>query len=243
MCILNKKNAKFFTLNVCKPATNDDDPHLRPILAKIFTTLHRLYKNNNKQSSSNINDIKLLKDEVKEKGINVSKLSKFADFNYMTLDIAMKQHKLSDGDCNLAFNCFETYAKLENMEAKYFKAYYIQKEYVKLAIDETKRDQLIARLYKEVAEYPEVQIRYGHCLYKGIGVKRNLKEALEYYTKAAENHQINALYSITLVFYISLVNGDAGKKDSKLGESYMKLAAYNQFKPAIKYCKKNNILL
>ncbi|GES77326.1 kinase-like domain-containing protein [Rhizophagus clarus] len=86
---------------IAQKATNDD-PHLRPTLAKIFTTLNRFYKNDNKQSSSQVlqncqetyNDIKLLKDE----------------------------------------------------------------KYAKLEIDETKRDQLVAELYKEVAdsdEYPE----------------------------------------------------------------------------------------
>ncbi|EXX58219.1 Pkh2p [Rhizophagus irregularis DAOM 197198w] len=221
---------------ISQKATNDD-PYLRPTLAKIFITLHRLYKNDDKKLSSSTY---VLKNEVKEKGI--IKESKFSDFNYMTLDIAMIQHKLSDGDCNLAFKCFETYSKLGDMRAKYFKAYYIHKKYIKLDIDDTKRDQLIAKLFKEVAdldEYPEAQIRYGYCLYKGIGVKKNLKEALEYYTKAAENHQINAMYNAGFLYF----SGDAGKKDFKLGERYMKLAAYHQYKPAMEYCKKHNILL
>jgi TPR repeat protein len=160
----------------------------------------------------------------------------------MTLGSATEQHELPDGDRILAFKCFETYAKLGDMRAKYFKAFYIKKKYVKFDIEETKRDQLIAELFKEVAdsdEYPDAQLRYGHYLYEGIGVKKNIKEALEYYTKAAENHQIVAMYNAGFLYF----SGNAGKKDSKLGEKYMKLAAYNQYEPAMKYCKKNNIFL
>ncbi|CAG8523524.1 3049_t:CDS:2 [Rhizophagus irregularis] len=45
-------------------STTNDDPYLRPTLAKIFITLHRLYKNDDKKLSSSTY---VLKNEVKEK--------------------------------------------------------------------------------------------------------------------------------------------------------------------------------
>jgi TPR repeat protein len=167
----------------------------------------------------------------------------FEDFNYMTVDEAAKQHKLPNGNKDIAFKCFEAYADLGDMKAKYFKAYYIQQNFVQFDMDQKERNELVAELFKEVAdsgdEYPEAQLRYGNCLIKGLGVKKNLKEATKYFTKAAENGQIVGMFNAASLYF----SGGAGKKDPKLGEKYMKLAAYKQHTQAIEYCKKNNIPL
>jgi TPR repeat protein len=167
----------------------------------------------------------------------------FTDFNYMTVDDAAKQHKLPDGNRDLAYKCFDAYSDLGDMKAKYFKAYYIQQKYVEIEMDPNERDKLIADLFKEVAdsgdEYPEAQLRYGNCLVKGIGVKKNLKEAATYFTRAAENGQVVGMFNAASLYF----SGGAGKKDPKLGEKYMKLAAYKQHAQAIEYCKKSNIQL
>ena len=57
-------------------------------------------------------------------------------FNYMTLGEAEKQHRLINkngqliGDMKTAYKCFETYAKLGQINAKFYKAYYLSKGYV-----------------------------------------------------------------------------------------------------------------
>jgi len=168
----------------------------------------------------------------------------FADFNYMTVDEAARQHKLPDGKKDIAYKCFEAYADLGDMKAKYFKAYYIQQGFVNLDMDQTEKYELIAGLFQEVAdsgdEYPEAQLRYGNCLIKGIGVKKNLKEAAVYFTKAAENGQVVGMFNAASLYFSG---GASGKRDIKLGEKYMRLAAYRQHMQAIEYCKKNNIPL
>src|SRR5688572_25584602 len=129
----------------------------------------------------------------------------FSDFNYMTVDEAAKQHKLAEGKKDIAFKCFEAYADLGDMKAKYFKAYYIQQGLVELDMDQKEKNGLAAELFKEVAdsgdEYPEAQLRYGNCLIKGIGVKKNLKEAALYFTKAAENGQVVGMFNAASLYF------------------------------------------
>jgi TPR repeat protein len=119
---------------------------------------------------------------------SLSIIPNFAEFNYMTVDEAAKQHNSPGGNLELAYKCFNAHAELGDMKAKYFKAYYIRHKYVKVNMDENERNNLIVELFKEVAdsgdEYPEAQLHYGFCLIKGIGVKKNLKEAAVYFTKA-----------------------------------------------------------
>src|SRR5947208_517838 len=54
----------------------------------------------------------------------------FSPFNFMTVDEASKQHKMKDGNLEMAYKCFDAYAKLGDLQAKYFKAYYISHNYV-----------------------------------------------------------------------------------------------------------------
>ena len=161
----------------------------------------------------------------------------------MTVDDAAKQHKRDGGNRELAYKCFEAYAELGDMKAKYFKAYYIQQGYAKFNGSEKEKEAVIADLYKEVAdsgdEFPEAQLRYGNCLFRGLGVKKDLKEATEYFRKAAENGQVVGMFNAGSLY----LSGGAGKRDLALGERYMKLAAYKQHPQAIEYCKKNNIPL
>ncbi|RGB35434.1 kinase-like domain-containing protein [Rhizophagus diaphanus] len=234
----------------------DHDPNYRPSFTRIFTVLQELYsKKSRPPPSPRINSSGSNSPSLRRQGtIDSFKLSEeeeddimilpnFSDFNYMTVDEAAKQHKLPDGNRELAYKCFDAYSDLGDMKAKYFKAYYIQQKYFEVDMDANEKDQLIANLFKEVAdsgdEYPEAQLRYGNCLIKGIGVKKNLKEAAIYFTKAAENGQVVGMFNAASLYF----SGGAGKKDPKLGEKYMKLAAYKQHAQAIEYCKKNNIQL
>ncbi|RIA89089.1 kinase-like domain-containing protein [Glomus cerebriforme] len=234
----------------------DPDPAYRPSFTKIFTVLQDLHMQKNKPPPSprfgaskprtirrqdTIDSFELSKDEEED----IMIVPDFAEFNYMTVDEAAKHHKLPEGkrDLELAYKCFDAYAELGDMKAKYFKAYYIQQGYAERDMDKNEKDKLIADLFKEVAdsgdEYPEAQLRYGNCLVKGIGVKKSLKEAALYFTKAAENGQVVGMFNAASLYF----TGGAGKKDPKLGEKYMKLAAYKQHAQAIEYCKKNKIPL
>ncbi|PKC75955.1 HCP-like protein, partial [Rhizophagus irregularis] len=167
----------------------------------------------------------------------------------MTLTDAAKQHKLYDkhgkpaGDLKTAYKCFEAYANLSNtgtancnqIKAKYYKAYYISKGYVK---SPPNKDKIVAELFKEVAddeanEFSEAKVRYGDCLYYGKGVEKNESEALKYFEKAAEDGLKVARYNAGNMYY----NGIGCTKDIEKAKHYMKLAAYNDYEPAVKFCK------
>ncbi|GBC04277.1 hypothetical protein RclHR1_00560004 [Rhizophagus clarus] len=170
----------------------------------------------------------------------------------MTLAEAAKQHKLIDrngkisGDIKTAYRCFEAYANSDTtirnkMKAKYYKAYYISKGLVENIKD---KDRIVAELYKEVAddeenEFPEAKLRYGDCLYNGKGVEKNLSEALKYFEQAAKNGFKVAMYSAGKLYF----NGDGVEKNKDKALYYMGLAIYNEYEPAIKFCKENNIAL
>ncbi|CAG8618734.1 9280_t:CDS:2, partial [Funneliformis mosseae] len=104
------------------------------------------------------------------------------------------------------------------------------------------KEKVIAELFKEVAddeanEFPEAKLRYGDCLYNGKGVKQNLVEALKYFEKAAENGLKVAMYNAGNLHFKGC-GGD--KRDLQKAEYYMKLAAYIEYPPAIKFCKEHD---
>ncbi|CAB4433423.1 unnamed protein product [Rhizophagus irregularis] len=173
----------------------------------------------------------------------------------MTLAEAAKQHMMVDrygkpsGDTKTAFKCFEAYADADTtvrnkVVAKYYKAYYLSKGLDNYSYNKD-RDRIVAELYKEVAddeanEFPEAKLRYGYCLYDGIGVEKNLSEALKYFEQAADNGIKVAMYNAGKLYY----NGDDGVwRDKEKAIKYMKLAIYNGYEPAIKFCEDNYIPL
>ncbi|EXX56325.1 uncharacterized protein OCT59_023059 [Rhizophagus irregularis] len=236
----------------------EHDPSYRPKLAAIFTTLQELYKNygmppasprssyhgknlyQNHPRADSIDTLALTPQDEEECMIHVPD---FSTFNYMTVDEASKQHKTKNGNLNMAYKCFDAYAKLGDLKAKYFKAYYISHNYAEIHLSQEEREKIAAELFKEVAdandENPESQLRYGNCLYKGQGVPLSIEEAVKYFVKAADNGQVIGMYNAASLYF----TGGIIKQDKKLGEYYMKLAAYKQHQPAIEFCKKYNIPL
>ncbi len=160
-------------------------------------------------------------------------------FNYMSLEEAEYQR--------IAYKCFEAYAGLNLIKAKYYKANCISRGHVdctKAGIDAKEKDKIVAELFKEVAddeanEFPKAQLIYGDFLYNGEGVERNLSEALKYFERAADNGLRVAMYNAGNLYY----EGTAGKRDIKKAIHYMRLAVYNEYPPAIKFCENNNIPL
>jgi hypothetical protein len=182
-----------------------------------------------------------------------SNLPDFESFKYMSLTDAAKQHKMIDkhgkllGDVKTAYKCFEAYANLcgpgtanrNQIKAKYYKAYYISRGLVE---SPPNKDKIVAELFKEVAddeanEFPEAKVRYGDCLYNGRGVEQNFSEALKYFEKAADDGFKVAMFNAGNIYY----NGISGVKDKEKASHYMKLAAYNDYEPAIKFCKDHNL--
>ncbi|CAI2173231.1 14958_t:CDS:2 [Funneliformis geosporum] len=228
------------------------EPNFRPKLADMVKVLGNCFKGHqdisllnsfNSYPSTNQN-LKLTKPK-RSFGIDQDdKLPDFGSFGYMTLSEAEIQHK-SKGDIVAAYKCFEAYSKLDQIKAKYWKAYYISKRYDGSHLSPKDRDKIAAGLFKEVAdddeanEIPEAKLRYGDCLYHGKGVQKNLPEALEYFVKAADNGLKVAMFNAGHLYYV----GIAGKKDQQKAIHYMKLAVYHEYEPAIKFCRVNNIVL
>ncbi|GES99717.1 kinase-like domain-containing protein [Rhizophagus clarus] len=145
----------------------------------------------------------------------------------------------------IAYKCFEAYANLRTnttnrnqIKARYYKAYYISRGFVE---SPPNKDKIVSELFKEVAddevnEFPEAKVRYGDCLYKGKGVEQNFSEALKYFEKAAEDNIKVAMYNVGNMNYY----GTGCAKNNEKAIYYMKLAAYNDYDPAIKFCKDYN---
>jgi TPR repeat protein len=237
----------------------EHDPSYRPKLATIFTTLQELHKNYGMPPASprssyhgkNIHQIHPRADSIDNFALTpqddeeecMIHVPDFSPFNFMTVDEASRQHKTKGGNLEMAYKCFDAYANLGDLKAKYYKAYYISHNFAETHLSQEARDKIAAKLFKEVAdandENPEAQLRYGNCLYKGQGVPMNIEEAVKYFVKSAENGQVIGMYNAASLYY----TGGVIKQDKKLGETYMKLAAYKQHQPAIDFCKKYNIPL
>ncbi|PKC05161.1 HCP-like protein [Rhizophagus irregularis] len=238
------------------------DPDFRPKITKIFEVLNNCLKEYSQVTSSssgpnlrgNSRNNSMQKSRPKRaENIDAYALPDLKSFKYMTLTDAAKQHKLYNkhyklvGDVKTAYKCFEAYANLGNtggtanrsqIIAKYYKAYYISKGYAESPPNKDK----IAELFKEVAdneanEFPEAKVRYGDCLYHGKGVDQNFSEALKYFEKAAEDGFKVAMYNAGNMYY----NGIGCTKDIEKAKYYLKLAAYNNYEPGIKFCKEYDI--
>ncbi|GBC04288.1 hypothetical protein RclHR1_00560015 [Rhizophagus clarus] len=232
--------------NLALDAVNHD-PEFRPKISTMFEILSKCLETFENPSHTPLQDRK----HVLTK--NVPKLPDFESFNYMTLAEAAKQHKKLDrqgniyGDTKTAYKCFEAYANSNTtirnqIMAKYYKAYYISKGFVR---SPPNKDKIVAELFKEVAddeanEFPDAKLRYGICLYGGKGVEKNLSEALKYFEQAADSGYMVAMYNAGKLYYDG---GDGIEKNEEKAFSYMKLANYHEYEPAIKFCKDHNIPL
>ncbi|CAB5215428.1 unnamed protein product [Rhizophagus irregularis] len=227
-----------------------------------YSERHSLLRDSPSSSSSELNRKPSTPKPISKRAYSIDQeaytlpidLPDFESFKYMTLADAAKQHRLYDkhgklvGNVKIAYKCFEAYANLSNtggtanrnqIKAKYYKAYYISKGLVE---SPPNKDKIVAELFKEVAddeanEFPEAKVRYGDYLYHGKGVDQNFTEALKYFEKAAEDGFKVAMYNAGNIYY----NGISGIKDREKAIHYMKLAAYNDYEPAIKFCKEHNL--
>ncbi|CAG8532770.1 21593_t:CDS:2 [Cetraspora pellucida] len=160
----------------------------------------------------------------------------------MPIEEAIKQHKLKDGNRQEAWKPFEFYSKLGDTTAKYYKAYYLYKNLMRLCGNEEDRLKQATNLFKEAADEGDMlkaQIQYASCLYKGTGVVKNLSLALKYFSKAADKGDSEAIFNVGNMYY----KGLGVNKNVKKGITLIKSAAFKGYKTAIMFCKANKISL
>ncbi|CAI2171462.1 15560_t:CDS:2 [Funneliformis geosporum] len=219
--------------NLSKMAV-DQNPERRPVFADILIKLNDIYVEFENQSSN----------AVEEEPPSIpSAVFDWSLFDYMTLDEAIKEHeKAENGDVDVErdkiYKCFETFACMNDYQAKYYQAFYITKGWSDLKCEKFERDKKALELFREVADYsdefPEAQLRYGTMLTQGLGCKRDSQQGTQYLLKAANNGNKTAMFNIATWYYMN--------KDKPSGDRYMTMSALKDYPPAIKYCKKNNIL-
>ncbi|CAG8633736.1 5659_t:CDS:2 [Dentiscutata heterogama] len=205
------------------------DPDFRPTITEMFKTLEKLQAN-------------FLALRPLTPIMNIpSDVINFAEFNYMTMKEATLAHRVTNGNLEMAYKCFNAYAQTGNLKAKYFLGYYLYKKLVNTPYTDKERAKRAAQLFKEVAdsgdEVPDAQLKYGLCSFQGTGVDRNFSEAAKYFQKAADNGLAVGMYNAGNIFYAGLT----GVKDEELGIKYIREAAQNNHLEAMEFCKKNNI--
>ncbi|CAG8699513.1 2945_t:CDS:2 [Dentiscutata erythropus] len=205
------------------------DPDFRPTITEMFKTLEKL--------QANFLALRPLTPIMNIPGDVIN----FAEFNYMTMKEATLAHRVTNGNLEMAYKCFNAYAQTGNLKAKYFHGYYLYKKLVNTSYPDKEREKRAAQLFKEVAdsgdEVPDAQLKYGLCSFHGTGVDRNFSEAAKYFQKAADNGLAVGMYNAGNIFYAGLT----GVKDEELGIKYIREAAQHNHSEAMEFCKKNNI--
>ncbi|CAI2165932.1 2504_t:CDS:2 [Funneliformis geosporum] len=224
----------------------DQNPGLRPIFAKMLTDLQDIFSNYTKPTVGTLNNGSgRFPPNTPVRKMTSSTIAAaeedcvidFYSINLMSLDKAIEEHKKDSMDKRTLYKCFDNYAKIGNPGAKYWKAYYILKDYSDLDCSKSEKYKIAAELYKEAAdygdEYPDAQLRYATLVMQGKGVEPNTEEAVNYFVKAAKNDHVVAMFNVS-TYYFSQGNVE-------LGRYYMMMAASKKYEQAIKYCKDNKI--
>ncbi|CAG8578086.1 1894_t:CDS:2 [Diversispora eburnea] len=220
----------------------NDDPRFRPNFTDMFLSLKRLFEaimiqSESAKNSPNIKPIQIKKDE-NDIDSDCMLTIDYTSIGDMTLYEAIAKHeeitKNHEEDISIKesiWKCFEEYAALGDIDAKYWKGYYLYYNELKGPKElESQRTEEAMQLFKEAADegnIPEAQLRYGNYLSK-MG-KKEKTLAPKYFQKAADNGNVMAMYNIGNMYY----RGILVKKNIAEGERYLRLAACNQNKPAI----------
>ncbi|CAG8635132.1 36896_t:CDS:2 [Gigaspora margarita] len=232
------------------------DPDFRPTITEMFKTLEKLQANF--LALRPLTPINVPTDfscEPKDKevprmsltpedddNIKISEVINFAEFNYMTMKEATLAHRVTNGNLEMAYKCFNAYAQTGNLKAKYFLGYYLYKKLVNTSYSDKDREKRAAQLFKEVAdsgdEVPDAQLKYGLCLFQGTGVDRNFSDAAKYFQKAADNGLAVGMYNAGNIFYAGLT----GVKDEELGIKYIREAAQHNHSEAMDFSSGKHIV-
>ncbi|RHZ88742.1 hypothetical protein Glove_21g89 [Diversispora epigaea] len=219
------------------------DPFMRPSFTDMFLIIKQILKDNQEKStSSSLKDETTLKNEKtnedeiegEDEDDQIIQID-FSKFGDLSVEEAIAETKKSNGGDRLnAWKCFEVYAELGDIKAKYWKGYFLYYDILKWPEEEKEKNKIsAAQLFKEAAsdegDMAEAQLRYGFCLFKGEGVQKDQAKAAKYFTRSANNGNPTAMYNIGNIYY----HGYGIPKNLKEGERYLRLAAYNQQKQAV----------
>ncbi|RHZ52892.1 hypothetical protein Glove_456g20 [Diversispora epigaea] len=221
------------------------DPSFRPTFTEMFLTLEKIYKEcqpKSPRNSPNLIPVQSSSSSSSFEGDCLITID-FSAFGDISVEEAIMEHKKKDGNKKNAWKCFEAHAAVGDISAKYWKGYYLYYNLIDGPKEsEQERATEAAKLFQEVADesdMPEAQLRYGNCLFKGEGVKKNLTEAAIYFKKSAENGNATAMFNMGKIYYY----GMGVKQDISEGEKYLKLAAYNKQKQAVEMSRDKPIKL
>ncbi|CAG8701614.1 18651_t:CDS:2, partial [Dentiscutata erythropus] len=172
----------------------------------------------------------------------------------LTLEQAIQQHKLDDGDLLEAWKAFINYARSGDHIALYWIGFYLQydiltasnlfrRRFYDEAIEEFADNaetyiQAAISLYKKSADsgYDEAQLRYGFGLYSGQGVREDKGKAIQYFRLAAGQDNHSAMYNLAIAL---ILNGNDDER--REGENWMIKAAKHKNQKAIDYCREYHI--
>ncbi|CAG8580451.1 3716_t:CDS:2 [Paraglomus occultum] len=207
----------------------------RLTITKIFTSLHALLKAHALPRSPRLSSATLPSPAASPRASSDDDdcLIDFGSFNSLTMEDALREHRAKNGNKRLAWETFNLYAAFGDVNAKYWVGYYLYYEMVTLdpPVSKEERLKMAAKMFKEAADagLPEAQLRFGHCLWRGVGTEKNDKQAIEYFKLAADNGNTTAMYNIGNLYYNGI--------DVELGMRYLKRAAYCGQAEAAKACK------
>ncbi|CAG8469477.1 13426_t:CDS:2 [Funneliformis mosseae] len=225
-----------------------DSPSARPPLKDIFMTLnsiYQIYKPRKTPTASPIcfpSQLDLPDPDDLELSLDLS------EFEVVTMSVkeATMEHRKKNGNRLKAWKAFCQHAEFGDTLAKYWKGYYLY--YDICPVDDPKdKDAKQLRLkqsieyFKEAADFglAEAQLRYGHCLWSGESVKKDIKGAIKYFQMSADNGNHTAMYNIGNILY----NGIGVNKDEESGSNYLRLAALSHQPKALDMCKAKGIKL
>ncbi|KAF0538409.1 serine/threonine protein kinase [Gigaspora margarita] len=207
----------------------DFEPINRPTICEMFKVLYSL-ANNDRQKNSH-NDYLRISSNIFSQSISF--------FEFSSIEDAINETKKLGGDKLRAWKYFDTHSNLDVPLACYWKGYFLYNNI--LGEPESKSNERIkeaAQLFKVASEanIGDAQYKYAECLWKGEGVNKDQRLAVEIFRKAADNDNVNAKYCLGKIYY----EGLSGIEDKEEGAYYLKLAAYENYE-AREYCIKCNI--
>ncbi|RHZ75865.1 hypothetical protein Glove_209g131 [Diversispora epigaea] len=203
-----------------------EDPAIRASLQNIFINLDLLA---NKYCIGKETSVKLLPDkELDLDGSRAVSISDGGGFDLPKMNFSLEIISLEEGitahkkkEHAKAWKCFLAHADLKDSAAKYWKGIYLWE-----GIEVNKDRKQACELFKEAADddIAEAQLSYAFSFVNNPLVKFDHEIFLKYITKAADNKNPTAQFSLGEVYLYGKLNK---KKDEKLGKKYLILAALN----------------
>ncbi|CAG8771456.1 17937_t:CDS:2 [Gigaspora margarita] len=193
-----------------------ENPKIKSIQEGLKKIIISAYDNND-DLSSNSNSLSDIYEDRKKYHIPYTLIQ--------PLEAGFEAHKIENH--KTAWEIFCTHSDLGNMSAKYWKGHYLSEGYVG-----EKDLKHACELFKEAADYgiAIAQLDYAFSLLKNT-TEFDLNVFIEYLTKAANNGNDTAQFSLGDMYLYGKLNCNIDKKS---GIKYLKLAALNNHEKAIK---------